>query len=74
MTTHRTPGPWTKATEDLALSWSEFLYALGHPWEGRHLAGRHMRGYVDEAFAMQCELTAGFSPGGKRLATKAVAA
>lgn len=74
MTAHRIDGPHSMAAEQQAADWSALLYALGQPWPGRHLAGRHMRGFPSSEAADAAELTAGFRPGGAHRAVEGMAA
>ena len=55
-----------------ASAWTELCAALGE--RPRHLAGDHMKAYVDEAVALKAEITAGFFPGGRHMAIEDVAA
>ena len=70
MTAHALP--YTLDADRAASAWTELCAALGE--RPRHLAGSHMRSFVDEAFALQAEITAGFFPGGRHVATEDVAA
>lgn len=70
MTAHALP--YTLDADRAASAWTELCAALGE--RPRHLAGNHMRSFVDEAFALQAEITAGFFPGGRHMANEDVAA
>lgn len=64
--------PYALDADRAASAWTELCAALGE--RPRHLAGSHMKAYVDEAFALQAEITAGFFPGGRHVATEVIAA